>query len=389
METYVTNLSLKIIVWLARDEQKKFVLQSLQGMHHEVEFVQSFESLQVAFTAGDILITEDTLLTQDKFTKLSKQVSTVPLKAICIFSKHLSWVNKSSQYYLWDVYVWPVELAFFKHRLAIIIALVTRDRHLKAKEDELAHYHELLIEEQTIAENIFLSFVQTDRINIPQVHFFLSPLSTYNGDIFLAYQNKEGIMTAMLGDFTGHGLRAAIGSIPTAEIFYTMSEKGKTLKEIVTQINAKLNQLLPSHLFCAACLLSYDPKRCQLSVWQGGLPTGYLIDNAGKIKEITAKHLPLGILKPQEFEAGISIYRLKQTSSLTLFTDGFTELKNAKQQTLATADIVNNLLHHEHEEKIEGLKSLLRKHMNTATIRDDLAMVNIECQVDNRNSSSR
>ena len=38
-------------------------------------------------------------------------------------------------------------------------------------------------------------------------------------------------MHVLLGDFTGHGLPAAVGAMPLAEVFYGMTAKGYGLPE--------------------------------------------------------------------------------------------------------------------------------------------------------------
>ena len=53
----------------------------------------------------------------------------------------------------------------------------------------------------------------------------LSPVSIFNGDLLLATRTPSGSLYVMLGDFTGHGLPAAVGAIPVAEVFMGWQRK--------------------------------------------------------------------------------------------------------------------------------------------------------------------
>ena len=73
--------------------------------------------------------------------------------------------------------------------------------------------------------------------------------SIFNGDLLLATRTPSGSMYVMLGDFTGHGLPAAIGAIPVAEVFYGMANKGFSIAAIVAETNRKLRAILPTEVF--------------------------------------------------------------------------------------------------------------------------------------------
>lgn len=381
MKTWVTNLSLNLLIFV-REEEKRFFKETLTVFNHDVLFVDSFKDVLNTFETADLLIMDASWLNEPLILEQLEGLSFSSLKGLCLLSETTNAVLPPiSAHFVCDMLYYPLQKHLLTHQLGILIGLITRDRHLKQQEDQLSVYHELLIEEQKFAENIFLEFVKTDKIQIPQVHFYLSPYSTYNGDIFLAYQNEQGVITAMLGDFTGHGLCAAIGSIPTADTFYTMCEKNKSLTEIVTEINLQLHRLLPSHLFCAAALFSYNPETRVLSVWQGGLPTGYLLDETGYLIELVSKNLPLGILKSEEFSEDLATYQLTGSATVTFFTDGFSELKNKDQKQLGAKEIIDCLRSAPAHEQLQWLKSLLVRHRQRLENSDDIAIVNMYCEV--------
>jgi hypothetical protein len=91
-------------------------------------------------------------------------------------------------------------------------------------------------------------------LQAPHIQYLLSLMALFSGDVLLAAPTLSGGLQVMLGDFTGHGLPAAIGAIPVSDIFYAMTAKGFSIGDIVAELNQKLRTILPTGLFCAACL---------------------------------------------------------------------------------------------------------------------------------------
>ncbi|WP_148051387.1 PP2C family protein-serine/threonine phosphatase, partial [Pseudomonas protegens] len=91
-----------------------------------------------------------------------------------------------------------------------------------------------------------------------------------------AAYTPAGDMHVLLGDFTDHGLPAAVGAMPLAEVFYGMTAKGYGLPETLREMNAKLKRILPVDMFCCATLLCLSSQRRAVEVWNGGMPEGYL-----------------------------------------------------------------------------------------------------------------
>ena len=53
--------------------------------------------------------------------------------------------------------------------------------------------------------------------------------------MILAAYKPNGGMHILLGDFTGHGLSAAIGALPLADIFFDWTKKGFLMRQIIPE----------------------------------------------------------------------------------------------------------------------------------------------------------
>ena len=147
--------------------------------------------------------------------------------------------------------------------------------------------------------------------------------------MFLVAQSPIGNLYCMLGDFTGHGLAAAIGALPASRVFYTMVQKGMAVNDIASEINILLYNLLPGHMFCAATIVELSASGKSISAWLGGLPDAYLIDKEGNVKQtLESQHMALGILDEHEFEYEVIHFETNQEMRLALATDGIIETSN-------------------------------------------------------------
>lgn len=135
--------------------------------------------------------------------------------------------------------------------------------------DLIAQHNEHLLHEQRVAKAVFDKVAHSGCLDAPNIRYMQSPYALFNGDLLLAAYKPSGGMHVMLGDFTGHGLPAAIGAMPLAEVFYGMTAKGHALAEILREINAKLKRILPVGVFCCATVLNISSKRGLLEDSQG------------------------------------------------------------------------------------------------------------------------
>lgn len=194
--------------------------------------------------------------------------------------------------------------------------------------DLIAKHNEHLLNEQRVAKAVFDKVTHSGCLDAPNIRYLQSPYAVFNGDLLLAAFKPSGGMHVLLGDFTGHGLPAAIGAMPLAEVFYGMTAKGYSLAEVLREINAKLKHILPVGVFCCAAVMNISFQRQVVEVWNGGLPDGYLLRGNGERLPLVSQHLPLGILEPSAFNDKYEVYPLALGDRVFLLSDGVLEACN-------------------------------------------------------------
>ena len=196
---------------------------------------------------------------------------------------------------------------------------------------ELKKLYKSFIAEQLVAKQILAYALSERNTQFEEIQLLSKSKAVFSGDLFLTAKRPAGGLHVLVADFTGHGLSAAIGALPVADIFSVMTGKGFELEEILQHINSKLHTLLPVSMFMACCMLKIDTDLKQASVWNGGMPEIYLRDGqTGEIKnKIKASHIPLGIDEATINHFKLETIDIKIKDQFIIYTDGLTEAENA------------------------------------------------------------
>jgi two-component system, HptB-dependent secretion and biofilm response regulator len=236
--------------------------------------------------------------------------------------------------------------------------------------------------EQEVAHAIFQKILREGCLEHPNLTWRLSPAELLSGDILLAAPTPHGLLHVMIGDFTGHGLAAAVGAVPVAESFYSMTQGGFGIGSIAAEINHKLRLILPTNLFCAACLLEWDPAGRRITVWNGGMPDGLIVrPQEGLLRPLHSRHLPLSLLNEEQFDASTETIEVQNGDRLYLYSDGLIEARNAAGEMFGRHRLEQQILHTERSPAslCERIHEELTRFCEGEPAHDDIALVQLTC----------
>ena len=248
---------------------------------------------------------------------------------------------------------------------------------------ELESLYQQLQYEHEMASQVFANVACHDNIESKYVKYLYSPMDIVGGDLFLSAAGPSGSQYTLVGDFTGHGLSAAIGAIPVSDIFYAMISKGHSIINIVTEINGKLKKMLPTGLFLCACLIELDYTHGKLIVWNGGLPDALIVGEQGEIKRrLRSTHLPLGVVSNDNLDTSVEVETVVQGDRLYVYTDGVVEALNKDGEMFGQQRLEECVTHiREPERRFDAICSGLVAFRSCAEQRDDIAMAEICCDL--------
>lgn len=246
----------------------------------------------------------------------------------------------------------------------------------------LEQYHDRNEQEQKIAAGYMNKLIAADKLRDPAVRFHLKPAANFSGDLIAISRTPDERLHLLLADSTGHGLSAALAAMPIIHPFYSMTAKGFSISAIAREINSKICRSLPVSHFVAAILVSVDSKGQTIEVWSGGCPPPLVLNDAGTCThQFKPRHLAMGILPPEEFDATVEFFSYEEASSLLMFSDGVIELNDRNgqafglQRLLAAANIAAPL-------RWQNLVDTLEAYcVGSSTDRDDIALLMADCKL--------
>ena len=157
---------------------------------------------------------------------------------------------------------------------------------------------------------------------------YMKTATEVGGDYYDFHVGMDGTLTVVLGDATGHGMRA--GTMVTSakslfnsyaanpDILFTFGEMTRCIKQMQFQS-------------LAMCMTMLKIKNNNLLMSAAGMPPVYLFRNKSKtVKEYLIEGMPLGTMDNFPYE--LRELELFTGDTILLMSDGFPELQNANKE---------------------------------------------------------
>jgi len=246
---------------------------------------------------------------------------------------------------------------------------------------EVQGMYSLIHREQEIAEQVFVNAVQKGNIDNANIKSIISPAGTFSGDMILSEYSPSRDILIMLGDFTGHGLAAALGAMPVSEVFRAMTAKGFAPEEILNGINKKLRQFLPVGMFLGTQLILISHNLDQVTVFNAGMPPLLIIDGkTNQIKHhVESNSLPLGVVDNLEVRELAQTLELHEQDKLILYSDGLTEAWSEKDEEFGSDRLEKAIINATGNQVFESILHQLEVFSGSRTQADDVTLIEVNC----------
>lgn len=220
----------------------------------------------------------------------------------------------------------PYNHVILSSKIDSMLRISSLYQKIEEKNNKIQESNLLMQQEMNISKKLFDKIISNDmRGETTGLNYSMSPMSMFNGDIIVAEKNQTNGLNFLVGDFTGHGLSAAIGAIPVTDVFHSMTQKCFEFTEILFEANEKLIDLLPTQMFMAGALASIDRSNNIISIVNCGLPDIYLYRDNKIAHTFKSKNIPLGISHLSTFQFEVEMEPLKFGDRLYMATDGVME----------------------------------------------------------------
>ncbi len=265
----------------------------------------------------------------------------------------------------------PVSPPIVRARVQTHLAL--REAKVKLEQQNLALLHEKMLVENILARMRSPLFFD-DR----NLRYLISPVDRSNGDILLSSFTPDGRQWVLVGDFTGHGLPAAVAAPLISHVFYTRAQEGKSIEAVLEEINDVLYRQLPTNVFMAGCLVEIAADRKVIKLWNAGMPPCVFMQDGKVQRRMGWRITPLGIAEQIDFQNSRESFDVQVGSRLYIFSDGITEVDNPEGELFGSARVEGFLAELAAGSRLpEELLMILEEYHGNANFSDDITLVEI------------
>ncbi len=185
-----------------------------------------------------------------------------------------------------------------------------------------------LKQESEYFEQIISTMRKDKRFDKSHLRYLISPVEKSNGDIVLSASNDDNHQHILVGDFTGHGLNAAIAGPLVSSLFYIQMQENTTAPNILELINNELFHKLPSQCFLAATYIDWDKTAQNVTIWNFGMPSTVIYNREDLVGQSDSISVALGIVECCEHKITPVAFPFSEGNKLYSYTDGIYEVAN-------------------------------------------------------------
>ena len=229
------------------------------------------------------------------------------------------------------------------------------------------------------ARELQLSMLPKDLPKLPNLDIavYMQTATEVGGDYYDFHVGMDGTLTVVIGDATGHGMKAGTMVTTTKSMFNILASNPDiliTFSEMTRVIKGmKLNQL-------SMCLMMLKIKGNELTVSSAAMPPALIYRKKNDaLEEILIKGMPLGAMN--NFPYDVKESHLEKGDTILLASDGLPELLNGNSEMYGydrTKSEFHSVGVKEPEEIIEHMKNSASQWVNGNAPDDDVTFVVIK-----------
>lgn len=248
--------------------------------------------------------------------------------------------------------------------------------------NELGELNRIMRRDQIIAEQVFNGVVAKGNVARDKLKILWQPAGLFSGDVVLSAYDPGGSLHVLLGDFTGHGLAAALGALPTAEVFKNMVSNGYSGYDVISQINERLCKLLPTNMFMTGhyVVINYNLDYAQF--FNCAMHPALILDGkSGAIRHrATSRFGPLGIIQNFPKEEFFERVPIHLGDYILAYTDGLAECRGRDGELFGDQFIFDVIDQTQNGAFVERIEQKVKALTANAQQDDDISAIGILCE---------
>ena len=202
------------------------------------------------------------------------------------------------------------------------------------------------------------------------------PAKLVSGDFYNFSEIGEGKYGFGVADVSGKGIKSSLLMSKASSLYRCLSKSNFSASDLLYQLNNEICETISRGMFVTMIIGIYDKKKQELLLSSAGHEPPLIYSNDGTFSNFNEAGPPLGVMANTKYpEHKIPFVN----SSMYIFTDGITEIKNPRGEMLESEGFQNYIKKYQSTEINLRLKSIIDDILGEGHIqKDDLTIVAID-----------
>jgi sigma-B regulation protein RsbU (phosphoserine phosphatase) len=210
-----------------------------------------------------------------------------------------------------------------------------------------------------------------------EIYSYFKPTDEVGGDYYDYFVLGDDQIGVVIADVSGHGPSAALVMTMVKGILHSVTKKFESPSQVLSEMNAILNDIAPSDMFVTMMFLFFDLKNKMVRYSTAGHnPLLFYDRNVGKCSLVDLRGPALGLTRLSPFKE--KEIPLESGNLLFIYTDGVNEAANEKMEMFDYSRLIESVEEvssKQAKEVIEHVKGKLHEFTGKAPQSDDVAMI--------------
>ena len=202
------------------------------------------------------------------------------------------------------------------------------------------------------------------------------PAKVVSGDFYNFSDLGDGKYGFGVADVSGKGIKSSLLMSKASSLYRCLSKTNFSASDLLFQLNNEICETISRGMFVTMLIGIYDSNKKELLLSSAGHEPPLILSADGKFSNFSEAGPPLGIMPKTKYpEHKLSF----ENSSMYIFTDGITEIKNPSGEMLGSEGFENYIKKYQSTPINERLKTMIDDILNAGHIqKDDLTIVVID-----------